>query len=144
GTVSAANSLVGSTAGDNIGSSFLITLGNGNYVVRSPNWNGNRGAVTWGDGTGGTVGVVSAANSLVGGNAGDNIGLGGVIRLTNENYVTRSTAWNGQRGAVTWGDGTGGTVGVVSAANSLVGGNAFDWIGSRVMRLSNGNYVTYS
>ena len=47
-----------------------VVLANGNYVVRSPYWdNGaaaDAGAVTWGDGTSGVTGAVSAANSLVG------------------------------------------------------------------------------
>ena len=41
-------------------------LTNGNYVVDSAHWNNYMGAVTWGSGTTGVVGVVSAANSLVG------------------------------------------------------------------------------
>jgi hypothetical protein len=32
----------------------------------SPNWNGNRGAATWGDGTVGITGEVNENNSLVG------------------------------------------------------------------------------
>src|SRR5206468_2687549 len=76
GTVSAANSLVGSNPGDRVGSNFdgnpLVTLlTNGNFVVASPQWNGNRGAVTWQDGSTGTSGTVSAANSLVGSNPDD-------------------------------------------------------------------------
>jgi hypothetical protein len=52
GPVSAANSLVGSTANDNVGSGAVRQLTNGDYVVASPNWdNGaaiNVGAATWG------------------------------------------------------------------------------------------------
>ncbi len=41
-----------------------MALTNGNYVVASENWNGNRGAVTWGNGTSGSSGVVTTTNSL--------------------------------------------------------------------------------
>ena len=133
GTVSAANSLVGSTAGDLVGQ-IMMALANGNYVVSSPNWdNGaaaNAGAATWGDGTRGITGTVSAANSLVGGDE--------VVALANGNYVVSSPYWdNGaaaNAGAATWGDGTRGMTGTVSAANSLVGSRASDMIGLSMMR----------
>ena len=47
--------LTGTAAGDQVGSSGVTVLSNGNYVVRSPDWdNGavaDAGAVTWGDAT---------------------------------------------------------------------------------------------
>ena len=53
-------------------------LSNGNYVVSSTLWdNGavaDAGAVTFGNGVTGVTGVVNAANSLVGGTAGDWVG----------------------------------------------------------------------
>jgi hypothetical protein len=151
GTVSAANSLVGSTASDQVGDASVTALTNGNYVVGSPYWNNgavsDAGAVTWGNGAGGTVGAVSAANSLVGSTASD--GAGGysssnVTALNNGNYVVYSIVWdNGaaaNAGAVTWGNGTGGTVGAISAANSLVGSTTNDYFGE-VTAFSNSNYV---
>jgi hypothetical protein len=70
GTVSPANSLVGSTASDNVGFGGVTALTNGQYVVRSQNWNNaavaDAGAVTWGNGTAGISGAVSTTNSLVG------------------------------------------------------------------------------
>jgi hypothetical protein len=52
GEVSAANSLVGSTMNDQIGRYRVEPLANGNYVVRSPQWDHgsivDAGAVTWG------------------------------------------------------------------------------------------------
>ena len=64
----------------------MTALSNGNYVVRSPYWdNGaatDAGAVTWGNGTSGVTGVVSAANSLVGSTAGDRVGYDGVTALS--------------------------------------------------------------
>lgn len=144
GTVSTMNSLIGSTAGDNVG--VVTALSNGNYVVTSTGWDGvasNVGAATWGNGTSGTTGVVSAANSLVGSAANDNVGSQ-VTVLTNGNYVVVSSSWDhgaaAGAGAATWGSGTSGVAGVVSATNSLVGSTSSDGVGV-VTALSNGNYV---
>ena len=150
GTVSSINSLVGTVANDRVGILGVTALSNGNYVVASPYWNnsslGFAGAVTWGNGDGGTAGPVSSANSLVGASTNDLVGFGGVTALGNGNYVVASQFWdNGaivDAGAITWGNGTGGTVGPVTSANSLVGSTANDQIGSQgVTALSNGNYV---
>jgi Repeat of unknown function (DUF5650) len=155
GVVSEANSLVGSNPGDQVGTFFgyrsIILLSNGNYLVQSPTWNGNRGAVTWGDGNTGVSGVVSDANSLVGSNTGDVVGAytdGSVVYstvtvLTDGNYVVGSPLWNGYTGAATWGNGSTGVSGVVSDANSLVGNYFGDGVGS-VTPLRNGNYVVDS
>jgi hypothetical protein len=158
GPVSAVNSLAGSSPGDLVGEYGATALTNGNYVVMSPYWdNGtvsNAGAATWGNGTTGTVGVVSASNSLVGSTADDMVGWWYVTALSNGNYVVRSPYWDKgpavDAGAVTWGDGTTGTVGVVSEANSLVGSSPDDQVSHfsdyvlPVTALSNGNYVVSS
>jgi len=144
------STLTGSTADDRVGD-WVIALTNGNYVVCSRYWdNGmitNAGAVTWGDGSTGVGGVVSQANSLVGGTAVDQVGNHGVTALTNGNYVISSPDWDYSgivdAGAVTWGDGTSGVVGEVSPANSLVGSTAGDKVGW-VMELVNGNYIVGS
>jgi hypothetical protein len=153
GPVSADNSLVGSTASDQVGYRGVTVLANGNFVVSSPIWDNagvvNAGAVTWGSGTTGVSGVVSAANSLVGSTADDLVGLYGVTALANGNYVVSSPNWdNGvvdNAGAVTWGSGTTGVKGAVSTANSLVGSQASDQVGNGyVTALTNGNYVVSS
>ena len=153
GAVTAANSLVGTTANDSVGLEGVTALANGNYVVKSPNWdNGaaiDAGAVTFVDGSVGLLGAVSAANSLVGTTTNDLVGLSGVTALTNGNYVVRSISWsNGaasNAGAVTFGDGTNGISGAVSAANSLVGTTADSFVGGGgVTALTNGNYVVAS
>ena len=143
GVVSAVNSLVGNNTNDAIGTQ-IGGFTNGNYIVITPTWRGGTGAVTWGNGTSGVRGIVSATNSLVGATAGDQIGSSGVRQLTNSNYVVTSTAWNGGLGAATWGNGRSGVKGVVSAANSLVGGTAGDAVGTRVLTLLNGHYVVLS
>jgi hypothetical protein len=145
GVVSAANSCVGGFAGDNIGYYGTTALGNGNYVINSPNWNNLRGAVTWGSGTTGVKGVVSSANSLVGDLPEDRLGEYGTLELSTGNYVVVSPGWNESRGAVTWCNGTSGLTGQISAANSLVGGVEYDRIGgSGMIALSNGNFVVSS
>ncbi|HVI86235.1 MAG TPA: hypothetical protein VNA86_13040, partial [bacterium] len=116
------STLTGSHPGDNVGSGGVTALSDGNYVVDSPNWNNGAaskaGAVTWGSGTAGVSGTVSAANSLVGSTANDSVGSGGVTALSNGNYVVDSPGWtNGAvawAGAVTWGSGTAGVRGPVS------------------------------
>ena len=128
GPINASNSLVGSTAGDKIGSNFTRVLSNGNYIVNSPTWrNGaaaDAGAVTFCNRTAGCSGVVSASNSLVGSTASDRVG-NAIEPLLNGNYVVRTEGWdNGgiaNAGAVTFANGTSGAVGPISANNSVVG-----------------------
>ena len=163
GAVTDLNSLVGTTLTDNVGSGGVTALTNGNYVVASPGWDDNIvptinvGAVTLGDGaTGATVGAVTDSNSLIGTTDSDQVGVGGVTALTNDNYIVDSPFWaNGavpRAGAVTWGDGTAGsTVGAVTAGNSLVGTTLNDNVGlssalgiGGVTALTNGNYVVVS
>ena len=140
GVLSASNSLLGGAPYDNLGAA-AVELTQGNWVIRSPQWGGagsggnGRGAVTWMNGSSGrladglTGGLVSVGNSLVGSVAGDRVGgdvncdcsnPGGISALSNGNYVLNSPEWNARTGAVTWADGASGTVGVVSARNSLL------------------------
>jgi hypothetical protein len=161
GPVTVANSLVGSTTNDNVGSGGVTVLTNGNYVVDTPFWANGVGAVTFGSGTAGVSGAVSAVNSLVGSSTDDFVGYGGVTALTNGNYVVSSPNWTNdtpaQLGAVTWGSGTAGISGPVSSTNSLVGSSDGDKVGSGqplggqfgpgaagVTALTNGNYVVDS
>jgi hypothetical protein len=147
---STANSLVGSAVNDKVGSHGVTALANGNYAVASPNWSGDRGAASWGNGAAGTSGLVSATNSLVGATAGDQIGST-VTALSNGNYVVASfnaSIGATNTGAATWVNGTNGatknSVNAVSAANSLIG-QASDFVGQfGVTALKNGNYVVIS
>jgi hypothetical protein len=148
-TVTLANSLVGTTMNDHVSSGGVVALSNGNYVVSSRQWNGGFGAATWGSGATGTVGAVSASNSLVGSSINDEVSAQGIMALSNGNYVVDSVSWSDASvasvGAVTWGDGTQGVRGEVSAANSLIGAQSFDQIGiNGVTPLANGNYVVRS
>ncbi len=142
GVVSAANSLVGSAAGDQVGSGGFSTSYSAPYaVLRSMSWSGNRGAVTWIDPTSPLTGVLSSANSLVGANANDYIGSGGVSFMSNGNYYVRSASFSGGAGALSVGVSAGGISGVVSAANSLVGQNANDGYGANVQEISGGRLL---
>jgi CSLREA domain-containing protein len=149
GTISNANSLIGTVAGDKIGNGGTRRLTNGNYVVNSPNWdNGDiadAGASTWCNGGSGCFGAVTTANSLYGSQANDQVGVNSAVALPNGNYVVLSRLWNNgattTAGAATWCDGSTGRVGAVSIANSLVGTHADDQVGASGVALTNGNYV---
>lgn len=166
-SVSASNSLVGSSSGDSVASGGILALNQGNYVVVSPSWdlrdsNGalraaDAGAVSWGDGsTGSSVGEVNGGNSRIGTTAQDAVGSGGVTPLADGNYVIASPFWNlsdssgrvlaAQTGAVTWASGAASSSGPVAASNSLIGGHANDRAASAgVIDLgSSGNYVVLS
>ena len=65
GPVTAANSLVGTTAGDGFGSNgfnHVVALTNGNYVAVNHNWDNGLstdvGAITWGNGTTGILSLI--------------------------------------------------------------------------------------
>src|SRR5450432_938050 len=124
GAVSAANSLVGSTQADAVGSHGIVELTNGNFVISSRVWNNGAatqaGASTWVNGSTGLTGVVSAANSLVGTKTNDHVGISGVTALSNGNYVVASRLWANSAtagvGAVTWANGSTGLSGPVSVA----------------------------
>lgn len=156
GTVSAANSMVGSSSVDVVGSDIVL-LENGNYVVNSVRWdNGaieNAGAVTWGSGNAAITGVIGPSNSLVGtttleagGGFDPSQPFRSVTALTNGDYVIATPGWDSPTmaniGAVTWATGDAPITGPISAAGSLTGTASEDQIGSgSVTRLSNGNYV---
>ena len=154
GTISPANSLVGTTANDRVGSRAIIALDHGNYLVHSPYWDNpglavDAGAVTWCSGVSICTGTISAANSLVGSTTEDWLGSDGVLRLANGNYIVQSDYWDApggvtNAGAVTWCSGDGGCVGAISTDNSLVGSTSDDLVGTEAVALSNGNYVVGS
>jgi hypothetical protein len=152
-TGSLISTLTGSSSGDQVGSGGISLVGTNTFVVLSPVWNNSglssAGAVTFVDGAVGLTAAVTAANSLVGANSGDQVGNGGIVVLANGNYVVGSHNWNNSRGAVTWEDAAGSVVGAVSSSNSLVGVSPNDYVGVAfplpgIVALSNGNYVVVS
>jgi len=144
GAVSAGNSLTGTLTTDTVSSDGVTALTNGNYIVASSNWNNTAGAATWGNGNGGTVGSIPSNPSIVGSAANDYVGYYGAVALSNGNYAVNSPYWNGNRGAVTWGNGATGTNATVASGNSLIGSAADDGVGSQIVALTNGNYVVGS
>ena len=81
--VDSSNSIIGSTLDDRVGNAPPRALSNGHYVISSPQWdNGvikDAGAVTWGNGVTGSKGIVGVTNSLIGSQANDYVGYGGVF-----------------------------------------------------------------
>lgn len=153
GAISAANSLIGSTANDMVGNTYsVLELTNGNFVIANTGWdNGafsDAGAVTMGSTVTGLSGTISAANSLVGGRINDMVGSSGLYALNNGNFVVSSMLWNNggliDVGAVTWVDGNVGLTGVVNSSNSLIGTLQYDSIGNNIIPLANGNFVISS
>ena len=136
GTPGAGNALVGTTAANFVGSSGIVALPNGNYLVRSPSFDDggidNVGAVTWCSGTGGCTGAVSLANSLLGGTAFDQISDAGVTAFPDDSYAVQSSLFDNatgpvaNAGAYTFGNGDAGTTGRVGVDNSVVGSVASD------------------
>ena len=146
--VSSNNSLIGAAASDQVSSNKGLSLADDNYVVFSSLYNGGIGAATWGDGTTGTTGVITSAESLVGTSTTDHVGSGGGIALTYSNagnYVVFSPSWDSTRGAATYVDASITKTGTVSMSNSLYGSASGDSISSSGgIALTNGNYVIFS
>jgi hypothetical protein len=149
--VSTTNSLAGTKANDRVGTSGVLALASGNYVVISPEWdNGSAadaGAVTWCSGLAGCSGLLDSNNSLTGAMPNDRTGDEGVLPLANGNYVVSTRAADtgalADTGAVTWCSGLAGCSGNLSAANSLIGASANDEVGD-VTPLNNGHFVVSS
>jgi hypothetical protein len=140
GVISSTNSLVGSVAGDQVGSGSVEEIINGDYLAFSPYWaNGSAtgaGAITRCNGTTGCVGEVTNINSLVGSQVDDNVGLRDMVSIDTGAYVVKSQNWdNGiipDAGAVTWCDGDSGCTGEITSRNSVLGETA-----------SGGNDISY-
>ncbi len=152
--------LHGSHNGDYVGSTYYSNFGNYNLdssklMYYSQNWNNYSGALTVFNPVN-LVGsmVVSASNSLVG-NAGDQLGSGGIVFVngtgSNDAIVMGTTNYGGGAGAITIlksnfetigaGGVTGAGAGTLSSANSLVGsGTAYEYFGS----VTGGNSTIYS
>lgn len=154
GVVSAANSLVGTTANDFVGISVKV-LSTGHYVSIQQVWDNplggivNTGAVTFCSGSSGCTGPVSGSNSLIGARTEDRVGA--FLPLSNGNYVVATRNWDNpspslrtDAGAVSWCSGTSGCQGPVSSGNSLIGSTANDRVGDLVAALGDGSYVVGS
>ncbi|MCP5150427.1 MAG: filamentous hemagglutinin N-terminal domain-containing protein [Chromatiales bacterium] len=148
GAIGGTNSLVGAVAGDQVGSSGIFQIGgSGNFLVRSPQYDGGAGAVTFVDGLLGVRGIVSATNSLVGAAPGDGVGSSTpqFVDFSSSDSVLVTSGFGGGRGAVTFIPAATGITGVVGATNSLVGAAAGDAVGSGgIDTLGTGDYLVQS
>ena len=153
-TLALISTLKGSSTNDRVGTSSAITVltGGQHFVVSSSGWNmpggaADVGAVTLCSVTTGCNGTVSAAHSLIGATANDQVGLSGITALANGNYVVRRSGWDNSgvadANALTWCQAASNSCAgqTVSAANSLVGTAASDCIGSSgITAPPNGNF----
>lgn len=148
GTVSSANSWIGSSPSDNISDGGVTALSNGNFVIASRSWANagavRAGAVTWVDGTGSSSGVVGPGNSMIGTQQDDGVGSI-IVALSNGNYVVGAPNWNNPSavavGAARWGNGQVSTIGPLSSANAVVGTVAGDLANLQIETLPSGNYL---
>lgn len=148
GTITDAIAIVGRLNGDAIGSDGVFPLANGNYVIGSRDWDSgtlaNAGAVTWMDGTKPASGMVTETNSLYSNAYGGTSVLNMLTPLPNGNYVVKSGNYlspNVKGGAVTWGNGNGGSAGEINASNSLVGVPNDDFFRANIGASPDGNYT---
>ncbi|MEO1058714.1 MAG: hypothetical protein AAFY28_17555, partial [Actinomycetota bacterium] len=154
GPVTTANSLHGTTRFDFVGSKGTVVLPTGDFVVVSPTWDldgvKDVGAVTFVAAAGGTAGPVTAANSLHGERADDEIGSNDVVVSRGGGYLVQSPRWDRgaivDAGAVTFvRAGLGGLTGPVTAGNSLIGSTANDAVGSQqAVALDQGGMIAMS
>ena len=147
GTVRLDNSLVGASDDDQVGRT--VALPSGDALAITPRWSDTTtgdatvGAITFISDAAAPSGRVERLNSLVGGQADDVIGSGGVVVLANGNFVVSSPNWGDSVGAATWvhASGAGMAGQQVTQANSMTGSRRYDGANSEVIALANGNYV---
>lgn len=148
GTVSAANSLVSDKPNGTtpFAAPYVTALPDGNYVVTHSGHDESRGAVTWMNGTSRSIGLMSTAANVVGVNANDQIGSGGITGLTNGSFVILSPLFNGGRGSAKWVDGrsvSSTNPQSTHATNSATGTAVGDFDEARVQALSGSDTANY-
>ena len=141
GTISAANSVLGTATGDLTGASLQSFGITGKRILVASNYGGGTGAVAVLNFANPGVGTLNASNALVGSTSTDHIGSAGVAQIgSSALYLVGSPSWSSSTGALTvFNPGTGITPGIVSSANSLVGAAAGDQVGANVTS----NYVSF-
>jgi len=139
------STIAGDTVGDSLGSGGVTALSNGNFVIASRN-----------DDVGGVVDAGSVmlingttgapiGSTIVGDNAGDQLGLGGATALSNGNFAIAShnddVGGMVNAGSVMLINGTTGA----PIGSTIAGDNAGDFLGfGGVTALSNANFVIVS
>ncbi len=152
GTISAANSLVGSTNGDRVGVGGSLLLDDGTLVFTVPGW--DRGAIRDAGALvvlrpGGVLaGEISAANAIVGSSTGDGDEMRFPVSLGDGYFAFSFPNWDATPatnvGAVRIVAPGETAVGELSFQNALIGLNLNDRIGYRLYALANGNAVVAS
>ncbi len=157
GVIDATNSLVGTVVGDGAGYQYqnVYDTASGGYnhvVLYNQNYNGGRGMVTAVDATSASSphGTINETNALVGTNTTDHVGqyvdinpgYGGSL-ADYSNYVVRSPSWSSGSGAITTASVLAPVTGFVNSANSLVGSQAGDMLGSGSLSRSNSSAPLY-
>lgn len=139
GIITPQNSLVGQEVDDLVGYQ-IQTLPNGHFLTVSPNWNHNRGAVTWADGEKGIAGLITSTNSLIGSVSGTIVGTK-VEVLKNSDYAVFSANPATTTMNITWGDGSKASTGNPTSENSLTGISNMWHQYLKLTHLTNGNAV---
>lgn len=129
--------ICGDSAYDNLGSSTIMSVGNGNFVVTSRSYNGSLGAIMLFNETTGTQIGTTITGALI----GDQIGNGPIVKLDNGNFVVSSTSENVD------GKVFAGSVRLMNSATGSVIGTkisgtyTFSQFGQKIIPLKNNNYV---
>ncbi|CAN5618016.1 hypothetical protein BH11PSE7_BH11PSE7_19040 [soil metagenome] len=133
GTLSLSNALVGSSTLDHVGSGGLtITDDNYYWILKSPQWNASRGAITIFEPANATlpIGTISSgSNSWVGSNIGDQVGADMTFTqffnhnavVVNRRFDSGSPSATSGPGAITLINDPAMAYGTFSSANSLLG-----------------------
>lgn len=147
GAVSVANSLVGRSQDDAVGTA-AVELGSGHVAVPVPDWDGDTardvGAVAWLDGANGGAGEVHAGNALIGSHYGDRVGARLVPLGGDGGYYVASETWgdgSAAFGALTWCSGSMPCADTVSAANSIIGSTPGDLFDASGLALPDGRML---
>jgi hypothetical protein len=115
GTINAGNALLGTDSTGAIG--YLQALANGNFLVLSPDWGDQRGAVTWFTGSAKATGAIDATNSFTS-SAGDRIGHAGIHTFPDGTFAIISMLTN-RTWAVSYSRGTRRFTGSPNDTNTL-------------------------
>jgi filamentous hemagglutinin family protein len=152
GTLSSSNALVGSSTLDHLGSGGLTITDDSYYwILKSPQWNASRGAITIFEPVSATlpVGTISSTtNSWVGSNTGDQVGADMTFTqfsnhnavVVNRRFGSGSPSATSGPGAITLINDPAMAYGTFSSANSLLGTLATDGAGITLRSYESSGY----
>lgn len=150
GAMSDSASLRGVQFGAGLDTSIDL-LPSGNFVMRWTAWGSGHysqeGALVFGDAQQPLLGVVSAANALLGSRQLEHLGQFGILPLVGDSFLVPNPDWQrgglSNAGAVAFLNGnTGSANSQISLSNALVGSHANDGVGSGPIEvIADGTYV---